>query len=226
MNSNIKNVKELVLNKNNIIFIFAKELELLIPNIKEEGWHIKNVVLPNNKYYLDYIKEKNQKMNNRFIISNKLNIIIKIVANIMNDNGFIYNIDNIDYENTNVEFHYANSYYYNYPMFAPHKDNDNGINVNTFICYFDVDCDEGEFAIYDENENENEKTILSKINVKSSNENIKALIFSGNIVHNGLRFKNGHRYALSFQIPIYTGEDLKPHTCGVICFKSLQIPHD
>ena len=114
----------------------------------------------------------------------------------MNDNGFIHN--NIDYENTNVEFHYANSNYYIYRMFAPHKDNDNGINVNTFICYFDVDCDEGEFAIYDENE----KTILSKINVKSSNDYIKALIFSGNMVHNGLKFKNGHRYALSFQISI------------------------
>ena len=118
----------------------------------------------------------------------------------------MHNIDNIDYENSNVEFHYANSYYYLYPMFAPHRDNDNGINVNTFICYFDVDCDEGEFAIYDENEfeiyNENEKTVLSKINVKSSNDNIKALIFSGTIGHNGLRFKNGHRYALSFQIPI------------------------
>ena len=137
---------------------------------------------------------------------NKLHDIIKNVVNIMNDNGFIHNIDNIDYENSNVEFHYANSYYYLHPMFAPHKDNDNGINVNTFICYFDVDCDEGEFAIYDEKEysiyNENEKTILSKINVKSSNDNIKALIFSGNIVHNGLKFKNGHRYALSFQIPI------------------------
>jgi hypothetical protein len=195
MNSNIKNVKELVLNKNNDIFIFAKELELLIPNIKEKGWHLKNVLLPNNKYY---IEQKNEKMRNKFIVTHKLNDIIKIVANIMNDNGFINNIDNIDYENTNVEFHYANSYYYIYPMFAPHKDNDNGLNVNTFICYFDVDCDEGEFAIYDENE----KTILSKINVKSSNENIKVLIFSGNIIHNGLKFKNGHRYALSFQIPI------------------------
>jgi hypothetical protein len=206
MNTNIKNVKELVLNKNNSIFIFAKELELLVPNIKEEGWHIKSVVLPNNKYYLDYIEQKNEKMANKFIISDKLNDIIKIVANIMNDNGYMHNIDNIDYEKSNVEFHYANSYYYLYPMFAPHRDNDNGLNVNTFICYFDVDCDEGEFAIYDENEfeiyNENEKTILSKINVKSSNDNIKALIFSGTIGHNGLKFKNGHRYALSFQIPI------------------------
>ena len=203
MNSDIKNVKELVLNKNNIIYIFAKELELLIPNIKEDGWHLKKVVLPTNKYYLEEI---NQKMTNKFIVSHKLNDIIKIVANIMNDNGFIHNFDNIDYENANVEFHYANSYYYLHPIFAPHRDNDNGINVNTFICYFDVDCDEGEFAIYDENEysiyNENEKTILSKINVKLSNDNIKALIFSGNIVHNGLKFKNGHRYALSFQIPI------------------------
>jgi hypothetical protein len=144
-----------------------------------------------------------KKNSNKFITTHKLNDIIKIVAkkivaNIMNDNGFIHNIDNIDFENTNVEFHYANSNYYIYPMFAPHRDNDNGINVNTFICYFDVDCDEGEFAIYDENE----KTILSKINVKSSNDNIKALIFSGNMIHNGLKFKNGHRYALSFQIPI------------------------
>ena len=194
MNSNIKNLKELDLNKNNIIFIFAKELELLVPNIKEIGWHIKNVVLPTNKYYLE------QKNTNKFIVTDKLNDIIKIVANIMNDNGFIHDINNIDYENANVEFHYANSYYYIYPMFGPHRDNDNGINVNTFICYFDVDvdCDEGEFAIYDENE----KMILSKINVKSSNDYIKALIFSGNMIHNGLKFKNGYRYALSFQIPI------------------------
>ena len=57
INSNVKNVKELVFNKNNDIVIFAKELELLIPNIKEVGWHLKKVVLPNNKYY---IEEKNQ----------------------------------------------------------------------------------------------------------------------------------------------------------------------
>ena len=26
-------------------------------------------------------------------------------------------------------------------------------------------------------------------------------------------------------LPIYTGEDLKPHTVGVLCFKLLPIPH-
>ena len=29
-------------------------------------------------------------------------------------------------------------------------------------------------------------------------------MFSGNIHHNPLKFKDGHRYALSFQIPIYS----------------------
>jgi hypothetical protein len=58
MNSDIKNVKELVFNKNNIIVIFAKELELLIPNIKEVGWHLKKVVLPTNKYYIEQKNEK------------------------------------------------------------------------------------------------------------------------------------------------------------------------
>lgn len=198
MQSNIKDVKELELNKNNDIVIFAKELALLIPNIKEAGWNKKDVLMPNSKY----LEEKNQKIFNNFIVSYKLNDMIKNVVNIMNNNGFIYNTNNIDFQNTMVEFHYANSYDgygYKYPMFTIHKDNDNCNLVNTFICYFDVDCDEGEFAIY---ENNNENTILSKINIRSTNENIKALIFSGDIYHNALKFKNGHRYALSFQIPI------------------------
>ena len=30
--------------------------------------------------------------------------------------------------------------------------------------------------------------------------------------------------AMHHEVGIYTGEDLKPHTVGVLCFKSLPIP--
>ena len=128
----------------------------------------------------------------------------------MNDNGFNHIIDYSNIEKINVELHYANSndedikdvfsgehkfspensdesplklrFISVYPWTAIHNDNDvDGICVNTFICYFDVDCEGGELAIYDLDE----KTILSKIDVsnKTSKQfNKKIIMFSGNII--------------------------------------------
>jgi hypothetical protein len=118
----------------------------------------------------------------------------------MSDNGFNYIIDYSNIEKINIELHYANSNngQYVYPWSGIHDDNINGTLVNTFICYFDVDCEGGELVIYDIDE----KTILSKIDVLSKSCNKKIIIFSGDVIHNPLELINGHRYALSFQIPV------------------------
>ena len=36
--------------------------------------------------------------------------------------------------------------------------------------------------------------------------------------------KHPHLFLLVSHTRVYTGEDLKPHTVGVLCFKSLPIP--
>ena len=118
----------------------------------------------------------------------------------MAKNGFNYIFNKQNIESYNVELHYVNSNdeEYIYPWSGIHKDNDNNILVNTFICYFDVNCEGGKLCFYDLDE----KTILSKINTKLLNNNKKVVIFSGDVLHNPLKIKNGHRYALTFHIPI------------------------
>ena len=65
------------------------------------------------------------------------------VIDLLKKYGFNSNIDII--ENVNIEIHYAIS---NNSMvesqFGIHTDNDNGININTLICYLDIDCDGGD----------------------------------------------------------------------------------
>jgi len=189
-------IKESTLDVNNDIIKFANELKLLIPNIEKYGWYKKFVCTSDNK---DYIKSQSFNKISNFIVHNKLIDIITIVNTIMNDNGFNNIIDYSNIEKINVEFHYANTdnENYEYPWSGIHNDNVNGILVNTFICYFDVECEGGELAIYDLDEN-----ILSKIDVSSKSLNKKIIMFSGDVIHNPLKLINGHRYALSFQIPI------------------------
>jgi hypothetical protein len=189
----IKNIIELNLDDNDEIVIFSKELLLYVSNITEIGWNKKFVIMSND------IDSQNTNRINEFIVNDKLNYIIKKVIENMNKYDD-YKINKINFEEICVELHYANSNnYYIRPWSHIHRDNDNGCLVNTFICYFDVNCEGGDFAIYDLDN----KTILSSINVSSSINNKKAIIFSGDLLHNPLQIRNGHRYALSFQIPIY-----------------------
>jgi hypothetical protein len=196
-------IKELELSVNDPIVQFANEIAYTVPNIKENGWHKKFVCLSTNE---DYIKSFSSNRNNEFIANDKLFDIIQNVINIMSNNGFNHNLANINLNKVNVELHYANSNdgNYIYPWSAPHQDNDIGTRVNTFICYFDTSCEGGELAIYDSDE----KTILSKIDTLPASTgsqiiNKKIIIFSGDIVHNPLKIINGHRYAISFHIPIF-----------------------
>ena len=194
----IKNIIELNLDDNDEIVIFSKELLSCVSNINETGWNKKFVIMSN------HIDLQNMKRINEFIINDKLNYIIeKVIENMNKYDDYKYNNYKINFEEICVELHYANSNnYYIRPWSHIHRDNDNGYLVNTFICYFDVKCEGGDFAIYDLDN----KTILSSINVSSSinnKNNKKAIIFSGDLLHNPLQIRNGHRYAISFQIPIY-----------------------
>ena len=180
-------IKEIELDFNNDIIKFANKLKLLVPNIKEHGWYKKYVSMPDKNIIDD------------FIIDDKLNNIIEIVMCIMNNYGFLNIINDINIKNTSVELHYANSSNGKcvFPWSGIHNDNCNGILVNTLICYFDVNCTGGNLAIYDNDEN-----ILSKIDVSTKSSNKKIIMFTGDVIHNPLELVNGHRYALSFQIPV------------------------
>jgi Rps23 Pro-64 3,4-dihydroxylase Tpa1-like proline 4-hydroxylase len=190
-------IKELELCDTDPIVKFANEIVSSVPNIKENGWHKKFVCASTNDHYINSFSTNR---NNDFVSNDKLFDTIKNVINIMSNNGFIHDPANNNLVKTNVELHYANSNDgdYIYTWSAPHQDNDNGENVNTFICYFDVECKGGELAIYDSDE----KTMLLKIDVFTQSNNKKIIIFSGDIIHNPLKIINGHRYAISFQIPI------------------------
>lgn len=185
-------IKEI--EENNTIKDFVKELTLQISDLKKKDWKKKFVCTKENIYF---IKSKYTNRKNEFVEYEKTNDIIKIAIELMNKNGLKHINSTNTIDNTSVEFHYANSDdEYVYPWSSIHKDNDNGILVNTLIYYFDVDCEGGEIVFYELDE----KTIVSKIESKLLNK--KILIFSGDIFHNPLKMKNGHRYALSFHIPI------------------------
>jgi hypothetical protein len=188
-------IKQLEIHNNHDIVIFANELLLQIKNNKTE-WNKYFICSSNNKHY---INSKHTQRFNDFIVNDKIIDIIKNVIDIMINNGFTHTFDEQNIESYNVELHCTNADIdYVYPWSVIHKDNDNGILVNTFICYFDVDCIGGELAFYDLDE----KTILTTITTKLLNDNKKVVIFSGDILHNPLKIKKGHRYALSFHIPI------------------------
>jgi len=186
-------IKEIELDSDNDIIKFANELKLIVPNINEHGWY-KKYIFMQDKNIKNYVK-----IIDDFIIDDKLNNIIEMVMHIMNNNGFNHIINDFNIKKTSVEFHYANSNNGNcvFPWSGIHNDNCNGTLVNTLICYFDVNCTGGNLAIYDNDEN-----ILSKIDVSTKSSNKKIIMFTGDVIHNPLELVNGHRYALSFQIPL------------------------
>ena len=180
-------IQELELNNQDTIIKLCNEVKILIPSIKKKGWHKKFICNENNKY-----------IHPHKITFKNLNILLKEVAIIMEKHNFDINYDEL--KDTIIEFHYANTKSKNqieYPIFSIHNDDHNEILVNTLICYLDVQCEDGELAFYDKDD-----MITKKISTKSFTPNFtKIAIFSGNLKHNAMPIKNGHRYAISFQIP-------------------------
>jgi hypothetical protein len=124
-------IKEIDISSSDDIVKFANQLTLSVSNIKEIGWYKKFICMENNKNYINSISTYRS---SDFIVNNNLLNMIKYITNIMNNNGFNYDI-------SDIELHYANTNNnYITPWSDIHTDNDNLILVNTFICYFDVDC--------------------------------------------------------------------------------------
>ena len=129
------------------------------------GWHKKFICGENQIPFLNYHGRENE-----FIIVDNIEIeqIKNKVIEIFHENDFV---KNYDINKCNIEFHYSNALNHSESTWsAVHKDEENGLNVNTLICYFDVDCIGGKFGIYDKNY----RTIKEKINIKN-----KMLIFTG-----------------------------------------------
>lgn len=163
----------------------------MIYNLKETGWHKKFVCDSSNIYYT--INQDTKRLNEFIAYDNFIDLIEEVVF-IMNAYNFTSVIDYDNLQNINVEFHYANADSdIVFPWTDIHCDNDNGILVNTFICYLDSECQNGELLFYDPER---------KISTKSSSTNEKkCIIFNGDLLHNPSPIANGFRYAILFQIP-------------------------
>lgn len=86
-------------------------------------------------------------------------------------------------------------------MFDIHQDDYRGINyeVNTFIIYFDVNCNGGELCFYENNETNIPYKIIDVNN--PNNLQCKIVMFEGKLYHKPNDYLNGIRKLLSFHIP-------------------------
>ena len=181
---------EFNISNNNPIVLFGLRIITKIDDILVNSWNKKFICSSDNK---DYI---NSKTKYNFIVDNDLTSILPYVCELFRKYGYTYNIDIM--EKLNIEIHYAISNNTNIESgFGIHTDNDNGIKLNTLICYLDVECDGGQLAFYDKSE-----TLLYSIDIHSDNiDEKKIIIFDGFQFHNPLPILNGRRYAISFQFP-------------------------
>jgi len=130
----------------------------------------------------------------------------------------IYNVNDINEDDEYIiEMHIGSTNENNViSPFGIHRDDYGGIDcqVNTFIIYFDVKCDGGEIAFYEEDDYSIKpyslegvyasKRCYKIINTNNqSSKTCKILMFEGELYHRVLKFSNGHRNLLSFQIKKY-----------------------
>lgn len=156
----------------------------------------------NNKPFYKAVKEflilKNKKYNGVIYLEETGDQLEK-VSKIMRDNGFNVIDKDFDDTNSNVEIHYSSCNDENVEyVFDVHDDDYGGIDclLHTCIIYFDVECNGGELAFYDGFVNRN---MIQKIDVNSKSDNVKMVIFRGDLYHNALPYTQGHRYLVSFQ---------------------------
>lgn len=165
----------------------------------------------NNIYYIIHPSKIEDYQNHKYITDDSISEYITIVKSMLISNNFKCDISDNEYI---IEMHNGSTNENNIiSPFGIHKDDYGGIDcqVNTFIIYFDVKCDGGEIAFYEE-DNYNikpyslEGVYASKrcykiINTnKPSDKTCKILMFEGELYHHVLKFSNGHRNLLSFQV--------------------------
>lgn len=160
-------IKELEIN--NIIIEYCNEIKNLIYDLSRNGWHKKFIC---DTCDINYTNNKFTKRSDEFIAYDNFTNLIKEVNDIMLNLDFTSNINYTNFDDINVEFHYANTNDIEYPWSDIHCDDDNGILVNTIIFYLDIECENGEIVFYDIN-----KKIIKKYHQKVKIKILQKLSF-------------------------------------------------
>lgn len=166
----------------------------------------------NNIYHVIHPSKIEDYKNYKYITDDLIDdYVSSIVKPMLISNNFKCDLSDNEYI---IEMHIGSTNENNViSPFGIHQDDYGGIDcqVNTFIIYFDVKCDGGEIAFYEE-DNYNIKpyslngVYASKrpykiINTNNPNDTTcKILMFEGQLYHRVLKFSNGHRNLLSFQV--------------------------
>ncbi len=189
-------IKEQIFDLTNPLVSYCIELYNKIPNNKEQIQYITSKKFIMNP--IDYYKLHTKQDDINFIIDEQIDKYIGLVKEILITNGF--KLDNTN-SNYNAELHYGNTdeNIIKSP-FCIHQDDFGGVDykVNTFIIYFDVDCEGGEIAFYKHEHAEPHLKILTQ---NPSKTTCKVVMFDGSLYHNPLDYKLGHRNLVSFQVP-------------------------
>jgi hypothetical protein len=156
----------------------------------------------NNIYHVIHPSKIEDYQNHKYITDDSISEYVTIVKSMLIRNNFKCDISDNEYI---IEMHNGSTNENNIiSPFGIHQDDYGGIDcrVNTFIIYFDVKCDGGEIAFYQEDDYNSKPYKI--INTNNPNEEIcKILMFEGELYHRVLKFSNGHRNLLSFQIKKY-----------------------
>ena len=183
------------LELSNPLALYCKSLyEKIIPEkISEKTNNIFHIIHSSKiEDYKDY----------KYIIDDSISNYVQVVKSILISNNFKCDILDNEYI---IEMHVGSTNENNIiSPFGIHQDDYGGIDckVNTFIVYFDVNCDGGEIAFYKE-DNYNIKPYKIINTNNPSDKTCKILMFEGELYHRVLKFSNGHRKLLSFQVKKY-----------------------
>lgn len=165
----------------------------------------------NNIYHVIHPSKIEDYKNYKYIIDESISEYVKLVKLILISNNFKCDISDNEYI---IEMHNGSTNENNViSPFGIHQDDYGGIDcrVNTFIIYFDVKCDGGEIAFYEEDDYNSKPYTLEGVYAskrcykiintnKPSDKTCKILMFEGELYHRVLKFSNGHRNLLSFQV--------------------------
>lgn len=168
----------------------------------------------NNIYHVIHSSKIEYYKNHKYINDDSISEYVQLVKSILISNNFKCDISDDEYI---IEMHIGSTNENNViSPFGIHRDDYGGIDcqVNTFIIYFDVKCDGGEIAFYEEDDYSIKpyslegvyasKRCYKIINTNNqSSKTCKILMFEGELYHRVLKFSNGHRNLLSFQIKKY-----------------------
>ena len=156
----------------------------------------------NNIYHVIHPSKIEDYQKYKYITDDSIGEYVNIVKLMLISNNFKCDLSNNEYI---IEMHIGSTNENNViSPFGIHRDDYGGIDcqVNTFIIYFDVNCDGGEIAFYQEDDYNSKPYKIINTN-NSNNKTCKILMFEGELYHRVLKFSNGHRNLLSFQVKKY-----------------------